>query len=481
MVKMQLSIEQKVPPKILVNVGALFDIPNCSFVIGKKGETIINGGLGYITLIAGPTSNYKSTIMHYLMLQASNRMGGKDIGMYTYDTECNISIDRLEFMASKFPNIPENPVTMDDPVWGITDKSTVAADKWLNILNDYVEAKNKEKKMYTTYEGFLNPYTKKDMELPKPSFVEIDSLSEFEAQSTVEMLSENIDSSDTNTYALKQSLFKTKMISTIPSLATRGNVYFLFAAHIGEKPNLATGPAAYNQPMRKFQHIKGADVIKGISNKANYLLTGVWMAHTASMLSNKDKTAPEYPLNENDKQVTDLNIVRLTSAKSKAGPGGLSISLIVSQKNGIIPELSEFHFIKESDRFGIAGNNIHYNLVLRPDVKLTRTTVRSKLVEDKLLRRAVNITAELLQLKIYHSSLVDQGLWCTPEQLYEDIKALGYEWDILLDTREYWTIDQYTNPMPFLSVVDLLNIRLGKYHPYFLDKDKKLKKEYIRK
>jgi hypothetical protein len=67
---------------------------------------------------------------------------------------------------------------------------------------------------------------------------------------------------------------------------------------------------------------------------------------------------------------------------------------------------------------------------------------------------------------------------CTPSELYNDLIKLGYDWDMLLRTREYWTINQYDNPTPYLSSIDLLKMRKGLYEPYFLDKDKKLKKEY---
>ena len=62
---------------------------------------------------------------------------------------------------------------------------------------------------------------------------------------------------------------------------------------------------------------------------------------------------------------------------------------------------------------------------------------------------------------------------CSPKELYEDIKKLGYDWNVLLNTRGYWTIDQYTNPVPYLSTVDLLRMRKGLYEPYWLKKDKK--------
>ena len=62
---------------------------------------------------------------------------------------------------------------------------------------------------------------------------------------------------------------------------------------------------------------------------------------------------------------------------------------------------------------------------------------------------------------------------CTPAELYEDIKKLGYDWNTLLDTRGYWTFNQYSHPVPYLNTVDLLKMRKGLYKPYWLNDDKK--------
>lgn len=109
---------------------------------------------------------------------------------------------------------------------------------------------------------------------------------------------------------------------------------------------------------------------------------------------------------------------------------------------------------------------------------LQRTTVRRKLEEDELLARACELTANLLQLNIFHQQLAKEGLLCTPQELYDDIKKLGYDWNVLLNTRGYWKIKQYAKGKPFLSIVDLLKMRKGTYKPYFLDDNKKPLKEY---
>jgi len=484
------DLGQRVKPKIHINIGSLFDIPTALILTGKRGETIINGGLGQVTGIIGAGNNYKSTITHYMMLAAADRMneaGYKKlntrpdtniVNMTTYDTEINISLDRLESLASAFPSLPVNPITCEDAVWYITDKSQVDASQWALSLNNYSKSKSKDKNSLVTYEAFIDPYTKENLVGIVPSFAEIDSLTEFESSSSMDQLSQDLDSSDTNTYAMKQGAFKTKFLSQIPRISTTSNIYLLLTAHIGEKIDMATGPAKYNKPTKKLQYLKSADTIKGVSTKFTYLLHNCWAAHTASVMINKSDKAPEYP-SSNNSTSTDLNKVMLTQLRGKSGPSGFTIELIVSQEEGVLPALTEFHHIKSHNRYGIEGNMIHYHLSLMPEVSLNRKTVRSKIDNSRLLRRAINITSELLQLETYMAGrLKRENLLCTPKELYEDIKALGYSWDMILRTREYWTVNQYSNPRPYLGVIDLLKMRGKKYFPYFLNKDKTLKSMY---
>ena len=51
-----------IPFRPLINVGCLFDIITGVYVRGKYGESILNGGLGMLTGIAGIGNNFKTTI-----------------------------------------------------------------------------------------------------------------------------------------------------------------------------------------------------------------------------------------------------------------------------------------------------------------------------------------------------------------------------------------------------------------------------------
>lgn len=469
--------EKKILPKILINIGAGFDIPTGQFITGKNGESIINGGLGGITAIVGAGNNFKSSILHFHQLSAANRIfATAETAMTTYDTEVNIDINKLENWSNEFEYIPKNAIT-SEMIWEITDKSQQYADEWFDKISKYCEQKEKDKSINVKFTAFVNPYTKEVLEMPLPTFVEIDSLSEFEPKSTIDMVAKDIE--DSNTVYMKQGLFKTKVFSQLPVLSNSSNVYFLITAQIGEKINIATGPAMYNQPSRKLQHLKSGESIKGVSNKFYFLSNNSWYAHTASVLKNQNTKLAEYPTG-NESQETDLNVVRLTMMRSKSGPSGYTLEVVVSQTEGVLPTLTEFHTIKQNGKFGIGGNDRSYFIELHPEVSLQRTNIRSKIDSDKLLSRAINITSELLQMHIFHSNLHAKGLLCTPAELYNDIKDLGYDWHTLLDTRGWWTVDNYdTRIKPFLSTMDLLKMRKGLYFPYFLNDDKTLKKEYI--
>jgi hypothetical protein len=470
---------ESVKPKLYLNVGCLQDIPAGSFMIGVKGETIINGGFTHCEGMLGGGNLFKSTIMYYRMLKAMDVIF-EDVPTQAsqYDTEINIQYDRIEHLASRFKHLPK-PITYgDNRAIHITDKATIHANKWGESLMNYAEAKIKNKDDDIVYDGFIDPVTRKPLVLKLPTFSSIDSFTEFEAESGAEMLSGDLDSSDTNTHFMKQGLFKTKFLSQLPRLTTGANIYTWMVAHIGEKINMASGPAMYNQPPKELQHLKQGIKPKGTTGKFYYLTTSCWYAHGGSILKNQSTKLSEYPIDSNDINAEDLNTIKLTQLRSKTGPSGYTIEVVVSQSDGVLPDLTNFHFIKEAGRYGIAGSNIHFNLILRPEVLLQRTTVRRKLEEDELLARACELTANLLQLNIFHQQLAKEGLLCTPQELYDDIKKLGYDWNVLLNTRGYWKIKQYAKGKPFLSIVDLLKMRKGTYKPYFLDDNKKPLKEY---
>jgi len=470
--------------KVAINIGALLDIPGGEIKVGAKGEHFINGGFPRFTGLIGSTNNYKTTIAHYFTMKALERTmeSGYPSHIDTFDTEVTMSPSRLENLATNFAPWVHNPISRPTPIWKLTDASAISGNEWVDKYGKYCESVSKNKSLDIPFDCFEDPYTKKAHIDKIPTFCEVDSLSKLKPEKVYDKLSENdLDSSDTNTVFMAEGMFKKKFLTTLPRKAASANSYIIMTAHVSEKIDIATGPAAYVKPSKQLQSLKNGDTVKGTSEEFKQLPNIMYQAHTATLLNNKATKKAEYPLSSDDSIEVDMNCIRLTILRNKLGGSGYTIPIVVTQIDGVIPELTEFHFIKEVGKYGIDGSNISYFLNLYPEEKLSRTTVRKKLKDSEKLRRALNFTAEMLQLNIYHSDFITRHeLNLSPSQVYQNIIDMGYDWDILLNTRGYWLIDQY-NPeaKPFLSTVDLLMMAKGKYHPWWYDK-KGIKNESIK-
>lgn len=459
--------------KILINIGALLDIPTGFYLTGKYGESILNGGLGALTGVVAIGNNFKSTIMHYMMLSAASKISyATDTSMSTYDTEINIHEHTLNKFAKKIDLFAERDV-LADGTWTITDKTIYYANEWFELLKEFLnhKKKNHDKIMVET------PFIDRDGKLLRiitPTFGEVDSLSEFETADVAKIKDDNeLGESGGNTIHMRQGLAKTRFLMDMPILSNANYHFMLITGQIGKQLQIATGPIP-QAPTKKLNYLKNGDTIKGVTDKFTFLMSNCWHAYNATPLLNQSTKGPEYPRNPDDNTSgdTDLNIVSLRQLRSKSGPSGIVIDIIVSQSEGVLADLTEFHYIKNEDRFGISGTLQHYALDLMPDVKLSRTTIRSKLNENPKIRRALNITSELCQMKNLWRD-VDKSLLCEPKELYQDLINLGYDWDVLLNTRGWWTINNDKQPIPFLSTMDLLKMRKNLYYPYWLAEDKK--------
>lgn len=457
--------------KYLINIGCLMDIPTGKIVIGKKGEHIINGGLAHLTGITGIGNSFKSTLEHYMMLSAADKF--PESNMSTYDTESNTDENRLTNFAKKFNRWKDSDPFITQE-WKVSDKTNYYGNEWFKRIKDYLKLKNDKKHLRDT--PFMDRERKETVKVLVPTFSEIDSLTEFETADIAKIQDEaELGDSAGLTMHMRQALAKMRMLMDLPTLAGRNNHYFLMTAHLGKDIPMNTGPIPV-APTRKLFSIKNGDKIKGVSDKFFFLLHNLWSAQGVSLLTNQGTKGPEYPLeSESAKEKNnDLNIVSLHLLRSKYGASGVTtLDIIVSQIEGVLPSLTEFHHIKSYGRFGLSGSLQHYSLDLLPEESLQRTTVRTKIDNNPKLRRAINITSELCQMHTHWRDVNELSKYlCTPKELYDSIKELGYDWDMILtDTRGWYTFDNYNENLPkFLSTWDLLKIKAGEYTPYWYKK-----------
>lgn len=455
------------PYKFLLNVGCLMDYPTAAILKGVKGESIVNGGMSIFTAVVGKGNTFKSTIMHYMTLSAAAAACAS--GTYTYinvyDTEVNLSPERYVKLSHRFDIFKDRDI-VEDGICSITDKTHHLGNEWFKILKTFLkEHKIKNRKQFMVTTPFLDKEGKQIQTL-FPSFSEVDSISEFETADIIDIQDKNqLGDSAGNTIHMRSGLAKTRLMMEIPSVCNSAAHYMGMTAHVGKDIPIQTGPVAI--PDKKLQHMRAGEKIKGVADKFFFLPTALWQTTSSTALNNQNTKGPEYPRRRDlpDEGSSDLNLVKLKMLRNKFGGSGFTLDIIVSQSEGVLPSLTEFHYIKENDRWGLEGSLTNYHLDLLPDVSLSRTTVREKIDNDPKLRRAIKITADLLQLKQYFTDY--QYKIPTPKELYDKIKE-NYDWDTLFATRDFWTYNQYDCPVPYLSTVDLVHMYHGVYHPYFL-------------
>lgn len=477
-------LKQNITPapnvKIMFNIGALLDIPTGIYVTGYRGEHILLGGLGMLTGVTGIGNNFKSTTMHYMMLSAVSRLRTtvKSI-MDTYDTEINMHEDALRRFTQAFESFIEND-PIDDGTWLITDRTIYFANKWFELKKEFMESKVKDAKDITITTPFM-ARDKTPMKILLPTFTEIDSFSRFETEAANKMQEDNeLGDSGGNTIHMRMGLDKTRFLMALPTLAGRSMNFFLLAAHLGKDSAIPSGPYAA-PPTKKLQYLKHGDKMKGVTDQFTFLMSNCWHAHNAAPLINQGTKGPEYPRDPDDNEPgdKDLNIVTLVQLRGKSGPTGFTLDLIVSQSEGVLPTLTEFHFIRTHDYYGLNGSKVTYELDLYPGVKLTRPSVRSKINTDKKLQRAINITSELLQMHQYYRTLND--ILCTPKELYDGLVKHSFDMDYILEhTRGWWCPEDDNHPLVFMSTKDLLLAAKGEYIPYWMNSDKTIKDKYKR-
>lgn len=458
------------PIKPLMNIGGLLDVPTGTIVKGLRGESILNGGLGMVTGVVGIGNNWKSTIMHGMALSAAERYSAP---IDTYDTEMNIQEFRLKELTQRFPKFKGRDLFREKQ-WRVSDKSVYFANEWYEIFKKFLRTKEENSRKYQITTPFPDREGKSALKLIWPSIAEIDSFSEFETEDVAGINDANeLGESGGNTIHMRQGLSKIRFLSDVIKRITVANSPLLMTAHVGK--DIPMDPRA--GPVKKLTTLKNGDKIKGTTDKFLFLTHACWQAQNSSTLMNDGTKGPEYPRAGEDvvKGDNDLMTVTLVLLRNKNGPSGNYLQVVVSQSEGWLRELSEFHYIKANDRFGLEGSLQNYSLSLLPEVKLSRTTVRGKIDSDPTLCRALNITSELCQMKmLWHD--VDQSMFCTPAQLRDDLIALGYDWSILLNnSRGWWAPNNHLahNGKHFLSSWDLLEMRKGNYHPYWLGEDKK--------
>lgn len=460
--------------RVKPNIGGLFDILTGEPAKGKWGMTLINGGLWPTDGIVGPNNSFKSTLSKYKSLAVLNNYGNSNLVIL--DTEVSgTGPGRYNSLKQHFPRLEDTDFETSDRILYTTNAETYGDDWWQDVKKYAEEKRKKENLKYTkattpfvdkegnTYSAFI------------PTVAEIDSISMMAFKSTDDKF-DDVRAGDAkrNTEFMALGRAKTSVVRDMPVVSNSSGIYIISTAHVGEKIEMDP----YSPAMKKFALMKGNRTVKGVNEAFLFNINYVWEIVSSKPLLNASTKAPEFPHRglENSGD-TDLMELIVTILRGKGGSTGFTFPLVCSQKEGILEGLSMFYLIKKFDKFGIGGNDRNYFIELYPDCSLSRTTVRDKIDEDAKLRQAIRFTSDLLLLEMFNNDVFyPRERICTPKELYDDIKVLGYDWDELLDTTSTWHFKEDGQTKPTLTIYDLLNIRAGEYKPYWMTEEWKKSK-----
>lgn len=454
-----------------LNTRTPLDIPTGKWEKGRDGSYILNGGLASVMGIVAEPNRFKTWLAVYMGLMV-RAMFRKSFGL-TYDAESTFDPDRHIKQSRNDPYLSGIDFLYDGSM-AFTDESAYDGTRIWKYMSSKMQGKIDDKSKQYEYETpFIDPRTGKFKKAIYPTVMTIDSFSGLTPKVVEDKLAKfEIGSSDLNMVAVNAAGAKSQIVKQLNGLCARSGTYFILTGLVGEKVQLDP----YAPKVRQLHYLGNHMKIKDVPRNFATLPHNMWYIHSSAPLMHKETKTPLYPKDNKHAIVgsTDLNEISLMNLRGKNGPSGFPVSMIISQSEGLKPELSYYHLLRTNKYWGMGGNNINHFFHLYPDVTIGRTTVNAKLSTDKRMANAAQLTSDLLQVYQHHrEDFID--VLCEPEELYKDIKDLGYDWDRLLDCRLYWCPNEEAEEQgkETLSIIDLLNMRAGKYIPWWMTKEEK--------
>ena len=463
------------------NIGSCMDLPVSEFYKGKYGEYVINGGFGSMMAFSGPGNSNKSTASDYAHVQVMDRLLHTcPTPLAKYDTEETATTRRIETLAKSTLYLKDIDI-VDTGLYLLTNRSTMPGEEYYGVWKAGLESKVKDKlpmqrTPFVTRKGEF-------FEMLPPSLNSIDSITDFTTSNTDEMLTKHeLGDSKQNRVFMVQGRDKSSMLIEMPVYTSKYNDYMTITTHVGKKgQDMSSGPPKPNS--KSNTHMKADERIKGLTDKVYYMFSAYWMTSVSRTYWQDGTKFLRYPKTPDSISDTDLDLqtTDITLIRGKAGVGsGVRLTLVASQKEGIIPYLTELDYCRDNGNFGIIGNASTWAIELLPEIKMTRNTTRIKFDNDYKLVRAMNLTSEICQGLQYYKSIFP---WIpdTMTEIIEGVKKNGYDIDFLLEkTRGWWTLNEDKHPLKYMCFLDFVRMGLGTYHPYWLEDDKKtIKKEFL--
>lgn len=458
------------------NVGSLLDIPAGRYHKGIHGDNILSGSHSNFIGVGGRGNTFKTTLLLSLMIRILSRYEGTTLSVY--DTEITFDWNRLFDIASTYPNLDYMDL-VDTQRMLVTSADIHSGNEWWSIIRARSDERAASFKRSSVETPFIDMRGDFIRALPLEQHL-LDSLSQFSTDAIEDIYdSSEVDAGEATTDALRSGGIKTRLIMQVPRVTAAGNMCIAATAHVGNEFKLGK----YDPSTQQLAAMPKSLKFKNVPEKFTFLTHNTWYIRSAVPCQHDTTKASMYPLDGQNSLAGDVDLMELTitNVRNKSGPTNHTFTLLVSQDFGLMPGLSEYNYLhKRKDKFGLAGpegQQKSYRLELYDAPLLARTKLRQMIADDYKLQRALEITSEMCQIYDYWKDF-PAILIMTPKELRDRLIARGYDMDLLLNTRGYWTYDHY-NPkhIPPLTTQDILEAAMGIYVPWWYPNKESIKKD----
>jgi hypothetical protein len=436
--------------RFYLNTNTIYDLVFGSYIPTVSGYGL-NGGLApSMSGFVGKSATYKSTMTLSLAVRALSIYS--DALMMVYDSEYALSKDRI--LSLYEPSITNIDKIEDRLV--VKNKDDFLMDGLFEFIKDLSDDRRKHLKDILVETPFINSKTLKPLKTTIPLILVIDSVSFMQSIAEMNMFKDNeLSDSKNNTIAMNDGKLKSLFLRQMPILCSKGNIHLLLTAHLREK--IEMGPI---KSAKTLQYLKYSDDVRGTGN-GFISLTNNFSENRGVKVLLDGKKECQYPYKKSSSN-SELSMIKAISARSKISEAGQQFDVISSQTKGILNNLSNYDYLinnLSNKGYGLDYKPSSSRVLLKPDVSLTRKSVREKFENDYELSRAIEILSQMCYIK---------NAWNTDS---EQLNKLNTMTDIeicdkllasnkpvigdILNSRGYWTYDK-NDKRDYMSVVDIL-------------------------
>lgn len=444
---------------VLFNTDSMFDLITGELKRGVDGHLYINGGLSAsLAGVLAPPNQYKSTFTLSLMARIA-ALYQQQVAIFDSEASIGRWEDRIIRTAGNHSDliVPEQFLKFD----ASTEYDIAEIDK---KLKEFGEMKKAHEKELTITTPFLDTRTGKAAKTWVPTLIILDSLSEMYAKEEEEMLDgkQGLDDSKNKTVYMKDANAKTTFLRKIRRMAIEYGFIITATAHYGKQLNLDS----YGPQPKLIQFMKQGYAPKNVGSKFLFYTSPQLFIDSCRVLQDDAKEC-WYKISGSHNKV-DINEIAVQIQRCKNAPAGTTHPYIVSQENGLLTDVSDYNYLKNSKSCWLEGNNITQHCTFTPKTSLTRNSMRDICQQDPREVRALQLAAQLTYVaSVWNDEVLKNNFGVSvavkPGELMDWLSSdkNKYTIDRVLESRGYWLPKELENDKSipqkeYLSIFDVL-------------------------